>query len=126
MKHLIIIAIFSSLFSVQSFAKSITCANLDYSAKAEVSELYAGVILLRRLHKVELKSETIFKSYLGKVDKSESFEKNGYKFDLFSGGLTVKDGQNLYELACGAPFDYAPDSLEHQDHIENWNYLFQP
>ena len=125
MKVLFKLLIVGILFPASTFAKSKTCANLDYSAKAKITERYIDVILLRRLHRVEIEGETVFWSWWGKADDSNPFEEGGYTIEMFSGGILISNDTVQYKLACRAPKEYSPGSKEHEKHIENWKYLFE-
>jgi len=118
-----LLIILSSMSS--TFAERVTCANLDYSATAEISENYIGMVLLRRLHKVKVNDNVVYRNVFGKIDKSESFESNGYVIDMFSGGLTVHGNSNILKLVCGAPEYYIPNSNEHDEFVEYWYYIFK-
>ncbi len=44
-----------------------TCISTDNKMIVEISELYKGIVLTRRLHQVTINNETWFSSFLGKV-----------------------------------------------------------
>ena len=125
MKALLVVILTTILLPISAYAEKYTCANLDYSATAEISEYYAGVILFRHLKRFQIEGETIYKGLIGKLDKGEPFMVNNVIVDMFSAGMTLEDSDGQrYELYCGAPENYDPESTEHAEFVGGWNYIF--
>lgn len=104
MKKLMLLGLALTVTVPSAFAETRYCADETQQVQATISENYiGGKILIRRLHKISVNGETIYRSFLGKMDNG-SDEPIELSSDLavymYSGGINVLTPEWTAKLDC--------------------------